>query len=56
MRKLCHRLGCSNPVGQPGSKAIRDRSGQMLIFCLECWRTLVNGKVIDHRTGEVLTT
>jgi hypothetical protein len=48
----CHRLGCE----EQAKKGVRDRSGQVLIFCIDCFESLVKGDVIDRYTGEVLTT
>jgi hypothetical protein len=49
----CHRLGCTNN-NQP-LRGVRDRSGEVLVFCLPCFRELVRSQVIDMNTGETMT-
>lgn len=46
----CHRLGCDNPAVQN----VRDRNKVVLIFCLQCFRYLVDAQVINKDTGEVM--
>jgi hypothetical protein len=40
-----HRLGCTNDKMRLAG--IRTMNGEVLLFCYECYRSLVNGDVYD---------
>lgn len=48
----CYRLGCNNEA----KRGVRDRSGQVIVFCPPCFQELLRSNIIDRATGEVMTT
>jgi hypothetical protein len=52
MNDKCYRIGSQ---GKGKLYGVRDRSGQVLLFCSGCWNDLIRSNVIDRDTGEVLT-
>jgi hypothetical protein len=48
--KKCHRIECN----EQAKIGIRDRSGRVLVFCEECFESLVRSDVINGGTGQIL--
>ena len=47
----CHRQGCQNSGILLG---VRDATKTILLFCPECFNSLVNSGIIDYRTSKIL--